>query len=370
MIKVFEVIECGGPGGTGNQVAALCNGLDPKRFETTLVYNVRPGADPVAYQALAQGAKNAVRVEALTREISPLRDFSAFLALYRLFKAEKPDVVHAHSSKAGALARSAAALAGVNTIYYTPHGYGFLQQDRSDFSRAIYRGVERALSKIGLIVAVSESEGELARSLSPRRPVEVVCDAFLDQIPDAPAPEPHEGLRVGSCGRMTFARRPEAFVNLSQRLTDSRNKLTCVWIGGGDDEASVRRHLENMNLAAKVEITGWLERSAAQSALRKLDVVVHYSLWDGLPNAVLEAMAYGLPVVASDGPGNRDAVVHGETGFLAKNEMELLEYTLRLIDDPALRRRLGENGRSRVRERFSLGEAIRRWEELYARAAS
>ncbi len=364
-LKVFQVLECGGAGGTGNQVAALCNGLDPARFDVGLLYAVR-GHDAAAYRAAASGAKRAFYLPEMVREISPLKDLRAFWKLYRLFRAEAPDVVHAHSSKAGFLARVAARLAGVPRVFYTPHGYGFLQQDRSLLSRGLYRALEWSASGIGTIVAVSPSEAAFARKLSRGRPVEVVCDPFLGEPAEL---LPHDGTVVGGCGRLTYARHPEAFVNLCQRLTDSRNDLRCVWIGGGEDEPAVRRHLENMNLTSKVEVTGWLESEKARERLRGLDVFVHYSRWDGLPNAVLEAMAMGLPVVASDAPGCRDAVVHGETGFLAKTEVELLEYSHRLVDDKELRRRLGEAGRKRVIREFSLKTALERLSALYSAPA-
>lgn len=360
-VKVFQVLECGGPGGTGNQVAALCNALDPARFEVGLIFSAR-GTDPDAYRAKASGAKTAVFVPELTREISPAKDWAAYRRLTRLFAEHKPDVVHAHSSKAGVLARLAARSAGVPKIFYSPHGYGFLQKDRGALSRGLYRLIERNVSGIGEIVAVSPSEGELARGLS-RKPVHVVCDPYLGE--EAPAPKPHEGLVVGSCGRLTAARNPDAWINLAQRLTDSRNGLRCVWVGGGELEADVRRHLENMNLGAKVEVTGWLEPEQARERLRGLDVFVHYSAWDALPNAVLEAMACGLPVVASDVPGCRDAIQDGATGLIAASEIDLLEKTLRLVDDAALRRNFGEAGRARVRETFSRRAAVAALERLY-----
>lgn len=365
-IKVLEVLECGGPGGTGNQVAAIVNALDPKKFEAVLVFACRD-SDPEVYKAQARGAAKAVYVPDLVREICPWRDLKAFSKLLNIFKDEKPQVVHAHSSKAGVLARLAAWLAGVPKIYYSPHGYGFLQQDRSGLTRALYRLIEWSVSWIGEIVAVSPSEAALARGLSWGKPVHVVPDPCLGKSPDGPAP-PHEGTVVGGCGRLTAARNPEAFVNLCQRLTDSRNGLRCVWIGGGEQEPAVRRHLENMNLVSKVEVTGWKAPEEVLERMRGLDVLVHYSRWDGLPNAVLEAMALGLPVVASDVPGCRDAVVHGETGFLAKSEVELLEYCLKLVDDPALRKRLGEAGRKRAHSEFSAQKALSGLEGLYTAA--
>lgn len=363
-LKVFEVLECGGPGGTGNQVAAICNALDPERFEAGLAFASR-GTDPEEYRQGAAGAKKAFYIPEMVREISVLQDLKALIKLYRLFRREAPDVVHAHSSKGGFLARLAAWLAGVPRIFYSPHGYGFLQQDRSRAARALYKTLEFSVSWIGEIAAVSPSEAELARRLSWGKPVHVVKDAYLGESP-APELSPHEGTAVGSCGRLAAARNPEAFINLAQRLTDSRNNLKCVWIGGGEAEPSLRTHLENMNLLGKVEVTGWLEAGKVQERLRGLDILVHFSRWDAMPNAVLEAMALGLPVVASDIPANRDAVIHGETGFLAKNEIELLEYCLKLVDDPDLRSRLGGAGRERVRREFGLREALSALEELYA----
>jgi glycosyltransferase involved in cell wall biosynthesis len=270
-------------------------------------------------------------------------------------------VVHAHSSKAGVLARAAAKSAGINKVFYSPHGYGFLMQDRPAAARALYRMIEKAAARVGETIAVSPNEGALARGLSSR-PVHVICDAYLGDFPE---PLPHDGLVVGSCGRITAARNPDAWVLLAQRLTDSRNGVKCAWIGGGEDEARLKTNLTNMNLDIKTEITGWLTADAARERLRGLDVFVHYSRWDALPNAVLEAMAAGVPVVASDVPGNRDAV-GAEAGYLVRTEVELLERAQELLDDADLRRRLGAAGRARVRREFSRERMLSELSRLYA----
>lgn len=363
--KVFQVLECGGPGGTGNQVAAICNGLDKERFEVGLVYAVRSGT-PDEYRKTAAGAGTAFHVTELTREISPARDIRALWKLWRIFAVERPDVVHIHSSKAGFLGRIAAFLARVPKIYYSPRGYGFLQQDRSAAARALFRTLESAASLIGEIVAISPSEAKLAEALSWGAPVRLAQDPYLGEIHAAPPPLPGQAVLVGACGRLTFARHPEAFVHLAQRVTDSRNGVRCLWIGGGELEPQIRADLTNMNMLARFELTGWLAPEQARARLGGLTVFVHYSRWEGLPNAVLDAMALGLPVVASDIPGNRDAVVHGETGFLASGEVELLEYCLKLLDDPELRRRFGSAGRERIRAKFRKEDTFRSLEGLYS----
>jgi glycosyltransferase involved in cell wall biosynthesis len=362
MIKVFQVVECGGPGGTGEQVAAICNTLDPARFEVSLVYAVR-GGSPEDYRSKCRGAKNAYYVPAMTREISLIADLGAARELRRLFAEHRPDVVHAHSSKAGVLARAAAKAAGVKAVFYTPHGYGFLQKDRSPSARFFYKTVEKAAALLGTTIACAPGEAAAAAVLAGGRPVHTVCDAYLGEFREA---LPHDGLVVGSCGRLAYARDPDAWILLAQRLTDSRNGLRCVWIGGGEDEERIRGLLVNMNLQGRAELTGWLAASEARERLRSLDLFVHYSRWDALPNAVLEAMAAGLPVVASDNSGNRDAVVDGVTGFIVKSEVELLERCQQLIDDKPLRLKLGAAGRERVAREFSLERMIAGLSRLYS----
>lgn len=362
-VKVFQVIECGGPGGSGLQVAALCNALDPARFDVALVFNARPGNDPQEYRELAKGAARAFHVPELTRELSPFSDLRGFFRLLELFRAERPDVVHVHCSKAGFLGRLAAWLADVPRIYYSPRGYNFLMRDRGALSRGLYRLLERSVSWIGDIVAVSPSEAGYARELSGR--VHLAPDPYW---PDPPPPRAEEGgdVLVGACGRLTYARNPEAFVRLAQQLTDSRNGLRCVWIGDGELGERVREMIRDMNLAQRLELTGWLPPEAARERLAKLDLLVHFSRWEGLPNAVIDAMAAGVPVVASDVPGNRDAVADGETGLIVQDEVDLLEKTLALVDDPGRRRKLGAAGRARVEREFSRRRTFETLERLYA----
>ncbi|MFA6317284.1 MAG: glycosyltransferase family 4 protein [Elusimicrobiota bacterium] len=363
--KVLQVLECGGPGGTGNQVAAICNGLDPARFDLGLVYAVRDGK-PAEYRAMAKGAATAFFIPAMTREIAPFKDLTAFLELRRIFLREKPDVVHAHSSKAGVLARLAAWAAGVPLVFYSPRGYGFLQQDRSPLSRFLYWTLEASVSWVGEIVAVSPSEALLASALSWGMPVRVVPDPFLGKTAEPGPPSAREDIVVAACGRLTYARHPEAFVRLAQGLAERRPGAKAVWVGGGDGEEAFRDSFSRLGLTKVLEVTGWLPPEKALERLASADVFVHYSRWEGLPNAVLEAMALGLPVVASDVPGNRDAVLHGETGFIAADEAALLERCLELAGDPALRRRLGEAGRQRVVRDFSPERTFAALAALYA----
>ena len=136
-----------------------------------------------------------------------------------------------------------------------------------------------------------------------------------------------------------------------------------MWIGDGELGEAVREMIRDMNLAGRLEVTGWLEPAAARERMRGLDLFVHFSRWEGLPNAVLEAMATGVPVVASDVPGNRDAI--GDTGLFAADEVQLLERALELVDDPARRKKLGAAARTRVEKEFSRTKTLETLQRLY-----
>jgi glycosyltransferase involved in cell wall biosynthesis len=364
-LRVVEVLECGGPGGTGNQVAAIVRGLDPARFEVTLAYAVRPGSAPAEFEALASGAARYAHIPEMTREISPALDARAWLKLYRLFREISPHAVHAHSSKAGALGRSSAWLAGVPNILYSPRGYSFLQLDRSPLSRALYRGVEASLSWIGTVAAVSRSEAALASSLWTCRRVSVVRDAYLGTFP--PARQERGGpILVCACGRMCCPRNPEAFARLAKRLMDAKIPARCLWIGAGELEGSVRGLARALGVEECLEITGWLPQPEAQARLREADIFVHFSRWEGLPNAVLEAMAAGLPVVASDIPANRELVSDGDNGWIAPDEEALFSRVASLVSDPSARLALGRAGQALVRREFSLERLISELSALYS----
>lgn len=362
--RVMQVVECGGPGGTGYQVAAICDGLDKNDFEVDLVYSVRPGGSPREYEATAGAVSRFFYVPEMVRAPSPLLDLKALGRLYRIFRERRPDIVHAHSSKAGFLARLAAWAAGVPRVYYSPRGYSFLQTDISAFSRGLYSLLERLASRVGEVVAVSESEAALARALGAR--VRVVRDAYLGNVTgNETRPEANAGVVVCASGRASFARHPEAFVRLAQRLTHSRSGLRCLWVGGGELQPLMEEMIRDLDLEGKLELTGWLPHEEALRRLAAADVFVHYSRWDAIPNTVLEAMALGLPVVASDIPANRELIRSGENGFLAAGETELLERTLQLADDPKLRARMGATGRAAVEKRYSRRRLLEEISKLY-----
>ncbi len=360
-MKVMHVVESLG-GGVLTSVLQIVNALPARGFEVVLVFDRRPET-PAELAALVDPAVRLVPLPMATA-ISPRRDLPALGRLYRLMRRERPDVVHLHSSKAGALGRVAARFAGVPRVFYSPRGFAFLREDVSAARRGLYRFAERAAARFGgTVVACSQSELELARTVTGR--ATVIPNAIdLGPIDRALAERTTEGgedgrVTVAISGRVAPQRAPGLFAAVARTVEAQRpGAARFLWIGGG--EAAPELAL------AGVEVTGWLDRDRALALLAaSVDIYLHSSRWEGLPLAVLEAMALGKPVVATDVTGNRDAVKDGETGFLADGAQGLAGHVVRLIDGAALRASVGAAGRARVEAQFALPLLVDRYVRLY-----
>ncbi|MFI5363267.1 MAG: glycosyltransferase, partial [Elusimicrobiota bacterium] len=366
--KVFLVLECGSPHGVGHQVASIARHLDRNRFESHVVYAVRPGFAPAEFERMTRFAGGHTYIPEMVQAINPFKDAVAFWKLYRLMRRERPDVVHAESSKAGVLARAAARLAGVPRIYYSPHGYSFLQTNAGPVGRAFYWCIEKLFSGIGNIIVSSEGEVVLARRLSWGKEVFQIRNLFVmeEKFPDAPAAMSGTVV-VGALGRLTRARNPEAFVRLAQGLAKAHPNARFVWIGGGEMQDEFRRLVDAGGLKDRFEVTGHLPREGVLEKLASIDVFVHYSLWEGgAPIAIHEAMSFGKPVVASRIAGNVDMVVPERTGFLAADEAELLRSVERLVESADLRAELGRNGKEFLAREVSIEKSMAALEKLYS----
>jgi glycosyltransferase involved in cell wall biosynthesis len=294
-----------------------------------------------------------VPLEHVRRNLSPVHDPLALLELIRLYRRLKPDVVHLNSSKAGLLGRVAAVVARVPVCVFTAHGWAF--NATGGRTAAVYRIADRlAASLATCIVCVCEADRRAGLAAKTcREDATVVIPNAID-VGTAPAREPHRAapIVIAGVGRLAQQKDFATLVAAVARLP--RGSAALRIYGDGPLRPALEQQIAALGLAEEVELAG--EVPDVRRYLEAADVFALTSRWEGLPLSALEAMAASLPVVASRVDGLPEAVVDGETGYLTEpGDVDAVASALgSLADDEQLRRRLGDAGRARVEQHFSL----------------
>ncbi|MDW5415970.1 glycosyltransferase [Iodobacter sp. CM08] len=347
--KIVHIVEAFGAG-TLSMVSAMANAQAKDGHSITIIHSIREET-PDNWRALFVDAIRFIQLP-MVRAINPAADWRAGRALYHWLRELKPDVVHMHSSKAGALGRIVSLFIRGRSApkwFFSPHGLSFLQRAEGRLKNTIFLTVEKILSEISCtFIACSPSEGaEICRHLSNN--VVVVNNAVdLAAIPAASGNQ--DIVRIGTVGRVTLARNPELFAEIAGQLTQPGVEF--LWTGGGD------AHSEKTLAKAGVRLTGWTDRSQALQHLASLDIYIQTSRWEGLPVAVIEAMAAGLPVLATNVVGNKDLVIDGENGYLCENSADFVKYLNILIEDRLSRQKLGAQAKTFAEQHYSLDKMM------------
>lgn len=297
------------------------------------------------------------------------RNAAAVLHLKRLIRAERPDIVHAHSSIGGLVARLGTWGSGIPTIY-TPNG---ITQVRAGI--LVERLLRRRTAKL---IAVSSSEADVARRLR------VADEHHLVVIPNGIAlevPAPGADLRdmlgitpetplVGTVSRLVPQKAPEDFVAACAQVARAVPDTHFVLIGTGELEARVDAAVDKADLRARFHHISVLPEAA--SVLGQLDVFALSSRFEGGPYAPLEAMRAGVPVVLTAVAGSIDVVEHDVSGILVRPGApeELAQAVTELLLDPVRRARLGAAGQHRVATHFDVRDMAAALDELYHLVAS
>jgi len=357
--RLLILITLAEAGGAQTSVAELLPGLT-NELDVTVAAR---GPGPLAEAACAAGIP-FVHLEHMRRDLHPWHDALAFIELVRLCRRLRPDIVHAHSSKAGALGRLAAAVARVPVRVFTVHAWPFSAY--RGLTGRFYLWVERRLRRLTTsVVCVSRSTRDLGVAAGACRPEEAVVIHNAVDVSSFAVTERRElASQILSVGRFAF---PKDFPTLIAALASIQTDWRAAFVGEGPLRSAIAGELERKGLAPRVDLPG--SRDDVPEVLASAGIFVLSSRSEGFPVSVLEAMAAGLPVVASDVGGVSEAVVHGETGLLvpANDPAGLAGALEQLLRDAPLRRRLGAAGLERARREFDVARFRSAHLELYQR---
>ena len=151
-----------------------------------------------------------------------------------------------------------------------------------------------------------------------------------------------------------------------------KNKVKVTFVGGGPKRKKMEEFIKENNLSKIVDLLGNVSRKQVFSTLQKSDIFVLSTNWEGFPRSILEAMSIGLPIIASNVGGINEQVVNNKNGYLVPqgNEKTLKEKLIKLIKNPALREKMGQNSRKKVSEKFSLQKLHQRTCQVYKEVLS
>lgn len=371
-IKIAHIITRLELGGAQQNTLYCCAHHDRKRYEIVLICGEGGYLDGVARKI--PGCKTYFLSE-LKHPIQPFWDKQALDRLTQVLRDEKVDLVHTHSSKAGILGRLAAKRAGVKAIVHTIHGWGFYPGQFFPL-KWLYRSLERwAAGFTDLLIAVGRENMEtgLKAGIGRQDQYRVIHSGIDPKLYRVPPMKRARSRK--SDGRPTVLilsnfknqKSPFAVVEVAQALVRSVPGALFLWAGDGPLKKKVQRSIDQKGLSENFRLLGW--RDDVSNLLSACDVLLLTSIYEGLPRVVLQAMAAGKPVVATDVSGTPEAVRHGVTGYLHHpgGSKAMAESLAILLKDPDKARRMGEAGRRALKGTFLIREMLKEIEKNYQR---
>ena len=365
-VRVLEIIPTLVRGGAEKQLTLLAAGLPRDRFEVHVCTLTERG--PLEEEIRAAGLP--YHHIGKSGKVDP----RAYRRLRKLIQELRPDVVHTWLFAANAYGRQAALSAGVRKIIA---GERCVDPWKSWPQLAIDRWLARRTSRIA-----TNSSGVVefyVRHGLPRDKFVVIPNGVPEVEPTTPTPRaellsefglPADARLIGAVGRLWPQKRIKDLIWAADLLKVIRDDVHLLIIGEGPQRWRLEKYRDQVRIRDRVHFLG--ARDDVARLMPHFDCFWLASGYEGQSNAVMEAMTAGVPVVASDIPGNQDLVVPGETGYLFPlgDRAELARYTREILDDPDLARRLGEAGRLRMRECFSADKMIARYAQLYETVAN
>ena len=389
MPRVIRILNRLAVGGPVLNATYLTKYLAPE-FETLLVVGERESHEKSAEFLTSKLGIPYVTIAGMGRSVNPLSDYKAYGELKKLIKDFKPDIVHTHAAKPGAIGRLAASAMNVPVIVHTFHGHVFHSYFNS-LKTKFFINTERYLArKSSAIVAISEQQKkELVQGfrIAPEEKFHVIplgldLDAFAvgqqekRQTFRAEFAVAADEIAIGIIGRLVPIKNHQLFLKaVAHVLQHANKKIKAFIIGDGETRQELETAAQQAGILFSTEkssthphplvFTSW--RHDVDVIMAGLDIVTLTSFNEGTPVSLIEAQAANKPIVSTRVGGISDIVVEGKTALLAdvQDEATFADQLLQLVANDALRYDMGSSGRQYVIDRFSYQRLMRDMAALY-----
>lgn len=344
-------------------------------FTVDLISGPTSGPEGSIESKVVEAGVPILRSPHLLRPARPLHDLAALNHLTRLFRENRYDIVHTHTSKAGFLGRWAAYRAEIPIVVHTPHGHVFDGYFLRPITRAYIHLEQIAARWTDRIVALTDDEIETyLRHGIGRRDRYVVIPSGVDLAPFAEARAQREAARaqlgispdaflIGAVGRLEPVKGFETLIHAMPRIVDRHPDTVALIVGQGSLESSMRSQAKP--LGSRIQFLGY--RHDIAKVMAAFDVLAVPSVNEGMGRVVVEAGASGVPVVATSVGGLPHIVDDGRTGILvsAQDPESLAAAILRLAHDPDERRAMGRAALAKMVPAYSVETMVERIASLY-----
>ena len=398
--KILRILTRLNIGGPAIHAALLTTKLNPRRFATCLVVGAPDSTEGDLSGLIDAGSARLIRLNSLRRPIRPWSDLVTFQRLLRIVREERPQVIHTHMAKAGALGRLAGwwyntlgpgrAARARAILIHTFHGH-ILEGYFSPWLARLFLAIERWLARrTDCLIAVSQTTRDELLGKGIGRPEQwqvIPLGLDLSRLARLPLPNGTSVVRIGIVGRLVPIKNLNLFLEALHQLMQQglRRSIAAVVIGDGPLREPLEREAQRLGLEPLIRFTGW--QRDLRSVYEGLEVACLTSWNEGTPVSLIEAMAAGRAVVATrvggvpdlleSDPQATNPIARGsfrvtERGVLVQpGDTEGLAKAMATVaEDAPLRLRLGEAARAYVVERFDQERLIGDMTALYERVVT
>ena len=365
-IRILHIAQAAG--GVDRYIRMLLKYLDKEKFENILV---------CSQDFREEDYKNLVdffEQVKMDRAIGS-NDLKAIGEVRRLIKKYNPDIVYAHSSKAGAIAR-VADIGLKNHCLYNPHGWAFNMRC-SARKKAVYTAIEKIAAPFcDKIICISDAEKQSAldKKICREDKLQVIfngvdIEAYENGIHGTVKRKdlniPEDAFVVGMVGRISPQKAPDIFIKMAKHVKDKVSNAHFIIVGNGDQEAEIKKYAKDNDFLDSLHITGWVDNP--MSYVELFDVACLLSRWEGFGLVLPEYMMARKPIVASRGDAIPNIICDGENGLLVEMDDVVGASTavLKLYLNNNLKSKLIDEGLKTVYKKFDVQRMTRETEKLF-----
>lgn len=368
MKKILIISESTG-GGVRRHLLDLLNEINKTKYKVFMLYS-KEGADSVflnAIQKLKSDGIIFIESSQLERSKNLFKVILSVKELKRIVNEIKPDIIHCHSSIAGAYGRIATFNNKKIKKIYTPHAYMAQNPNLSLSKRRIFIFLEKIMNyRTDMTINVSKGEREFAvdNKITTKDKSKVIYNGINYEMPKKNK-DPQKRKTIITVARMAPQKNPKMFIDIANKVLKKNKNCNFIYVGDGPLFKEMQSYINSLNLMENIQLVGF--KKNVEHYLLSSDLYLSTSLYEGMPYSLIEAVANKLPIVATNVIGNNEIVEDGFNGYLVSidNVNEAAERIIELLSDDELRHKLSENSFIKYSRDFSLGQMIKKIESVY-----